>query len=1059
MTDSVNVFPPFWRFLDANGDPVAGGYLEFYLAGSSTPLSVYSDAGLTSALGTTVYCDSGGHPVASSGSSTKVTIWTGTTDYKVVGKTSSGTTLGTLDNFPGAADTSNYAVTSARPIGNTVAKASTTWSASTTDGSGTLYNANVAGGSQVVTLPSAVTAGNGYILGIRHDGQGSSNTVTYQTVGGQAIKEGHASASVAAGTLTAYGETKWFQSDEAGWTLYSYVPPLTRRGEQLVVTDRLTAAPTSPAASAVYLINGTPTGTWLALGFADKGLVQASGVGTWTELAVSDGMIVYVADESMLVQRRGSAWVDLSNIVAPETTYLGTWHGTYQTTSGTTALTLATSAWTKHSINTEKANTITGAALASNQVTLPAGKYMVLGGGSIQGTAGATGFRLANGDASVVYGSAQGQAPSGGTYTGTAVGIFDFSAASNTVELQYWSTAANAAGVVLSDSGVETYAWLTIIALQVEQGPQGGQGTQGNDGDDGVDGADAGLSYTFNSSTSAADPGTGKVAFDSATPALITAVYLSETDADGNALASEIASWDDGSNSVKTRLRFQKGGDPTKVLVLDVTGTLTDNGGWDTLIVAYVRHTGAFTNLDGLKLSPGLKGDKGEAGSAGDDGATGAAAPAFIDYSLDPSSTADSDPGSGKLRPDNATAASVTTFYFDDLDRLGNSQAAELATWDDSTSTGVKGKLYIIDLTTPANRWTYDVTAFTAATGYSKITVTHRSGSAAWPTGNVGLLFVPRGDAGSGNISGGVGSTDNRIPRSDGAGGVTLQATGITVDDSDNVSGIGNLTLTGTVDGRDVAADGTKLDYITVTQAVDLDAIEARVTELDASVILKGTWDASAGTFPGSGSAQAGWSYIVSVPGTVDSIAFSVNDRVIAITDNASTSTYAANWIKADYTDQVLSVAGRTGAVTLSTSDVSGLGTAAVLDETTTAQFRANTADKVLSTDQVWAAAALVTLTDGATITPDFSAGLNFVVTLGGNRTLANPTNVKEGQSGVLLVKQDATGSRTLTWGSNWKWAGATAPTLTTTASRTDKVFFFAESSSIIHASVEKDSR
>lgn len=117
-------------------------------------------------------------------------------------------------------------------------------------------------------------------------------------------------------------------------------------------------------------------------------------------------------------------------------------------------------------------------------------------------------------------------------------------------------------------------------------------------------------------------------------------------------------------------------------------------------------------------------------------------------------------------------------------------------------------------------------------------------------------------------------------------------------------------------------ADETKLDNITITQAVDLDAIETRVNALDAAVILKGTWDASVGTFPGSGSAQAGESWIVSVAGTVNSVAFAVGDRIIAIIDNASTSTYASNWFKADYTDQVSSVAGRTGAVVLTATDV-----------------------------------------------------------------------------------------------------------------------------------------
>lgn len=117
-------------------------------------------------------------------------------------------------------------------------------------------------------------------------------------------------------------------------------------------------------------------------------------------------------------------------------------------------------------------------------------------------------------------------------------------------------------------------------------------------------------------------------------------------------------------------------------------------------------------------------------------------------------------------------------------------------------------------------------------------------------------------------------------------------------------------------------AQRAKVDFITVTQNVDLDAIESRVNELDASVILKGLWDASSGTFPGAGVAQAGWSYIVSVAGTVNGIPFGVNDRIIAITDNASTTTYASNWHKADYTDEVLSVNGLTGAVTLTTNNV-----------------------------------------------------------------------------------------------------------------------------------------
>jgi len=63
-------------------------------------------------------------------------------------------------------------------------------------------------------------------------------------------------------------------------------------------------------------------------------------------------------------------------------------------------------------------------------------------------------------------------------------------------------------------------------------------------------------------------------------------------------------------------------------------------------------------------------------------------------------------------------------------------------------------------------------------------------------------------------------------------------------------------------------------------------------------------------------------------------------------------------------------------------------------------------------------------------------------VTLGGNRTLAAPTNNTTGQFISILVIQDGTGSRTLTWNAVFEFKDDTAPTLTTTASKGD-VFVF----------------
>ena len=82
------------------------------------------------------------------------------------------------------------------------------------------------------------------------------------------------------------------------------------------------------------------------------------------------------------------------------------------------------------------------------------------------------------------------------------------------------------------------------------------------------------------------------------------------------------------------------------------------------------------------------------------------------------------------------------------------------------------------------------------------------------------------------------------------------------------------------------------------------------------------------------------------------------------------------------------------------------------------------------------------TLTDGATVTWDASTAPVCKLTLGGNRTLSAPTNGATGQFISLLVIQDGTGSRTLTWNSAYEFASDTAPTLTTTASLGDLFTF-----------------
>lgn len=97
-------------------------------------------------------------------------------------------------------------------------------------------------------------------------------------------------------------------------------------------------------------------------------------------------------------------------------------------------------------------------------------------------------------------------------------------------------------------------------------------------------------------------------------------------------------------------------------------------------------------------------------------------------------------------------------------------------------------------------------------------------------------------------------------------------------------------------------------------------------------------------------------------------------------------------------------------------------------------------------------AVEIATLTDGATITPDFGANQNFTVTLGGNRTLANPTNIVAGQTGSIFVVQDATGGRTLSFGSYFKFPAGTAPTLSSAANAVDRIDYIVRTTTEIHA-------
>ena len=94
----------------------------------------------------------------------------------------------------------------------------------------------------------------------------------------------------------------------------------------------------------------------------------------------------------------------------------------------------------------------------------------------------------------------------------------------------------------------------------------------------------------------------------------------------------------------------------------------------------------------------------------------------------------------------------------------------------------------------------------------------------------------------------------------------------------------------------------------------------------------------------------------------------------------------------------------------------------------------------------------VITVSYASTITLDFRTGNNFTTTLTGNTTFANPSNITAGQSGVIFVLQDGTGSRTAAFGSYWDFSDGTAPTLSTGVNAVDMIAWIARSSTKISA-------
>ena len=87
-----------------------------------------------------------------------------------------------------------------------------------------------------------------------------------------------------------------------------------------------------------------------------------------------------------------------------------------------------------------------------------------------------------------------------------------------------------------------------------------------------------------------------------------------------------------------------------------------------------------------------------------------------------------------------------------------------------------------------------------------------------------------------------------------------------------------------------------------------------------------------------------------------------------------------------------------------------------------------------------------------ANVQLNFANANIFNLTLGINTHLNLPSNPTVGQGGSIIVTQDGTGSRTLSYAGAWEFPSGTAPTLTTTANGQDRIDYLVVAANAIHA-------
>ncbi len=240
-------------------------------------------------------------------------------------------------------------------------------------------------------------------------------------------------------------------------------------------------------------------------------------------------------------------------------------------------------------------------------------------------------------------------------------------------------------------------------------------------------------------------------------------------------------------------------------------------------------------------------------------------------------------------------------------------------------------------------------------------------------------------------------------------------------------------------------------------------------TELNASIAalnaLDAVWNALIGTAGFSGTSTTSMTIGSGTQSfTIETNRSFVKGGPVQIADTAAPTTNYMFGIISSYTPGtgamvvVVPSDGFAGSGTKTAWTVSIIGPRGPLpSKASAAEIRTQTDDaKYVTAKGLSDASAIVTSSNTGSTTLDFAAGNNFQLTLTGNITFNVPSNMANGQQGVIYFIQDATGSRTLTLNASIKKPGGTALTLSTAANSIDRLSYAVRGTTLEVTALEK---